>query len=398
MEHGFRRRTAICCALLVPSLALAAAGCTGRTSTELRDASGLVSYNVSGDGVDPGETVQVTVRKEAGDRITGVRATDGSGRPVEGELAGDGTAWRSTSALASQARYTLRVTTVDASGARGAAVHEFRTARAGNLLDIALGPAEGLYGVGQPVTAQLSAPVEDRRARAVVERGLEVTSRPAAAQGSWHWVDDRTLHYRPRTYWPAHATVRVRAQLGGARVTGDLYAGPDPELEFRTGARTEAVIDAASHTMKVVRDGKVLRTFPVTTGKPGFETRNGVKVVLAQEPFVRMTGASIGIPEDSPESYDLPVEWAVRVTWSGEYVHAAPWSVAAQGVANVSHGCTGMSTEDARWYFHETRPGDIVRVVNSGGGEMEPFGNGFGDWNLEWQQWLAGSALGGADG
>ena len=25
---------------------------------------------------------------------------------------------------------------------------------------------------------------------------------------------------------------------------------------------------------------------------------------------------------------------------------------------------------------------------------MEPFGNGYGDWNLAWDKWLRGSALG----
>jgi hypothetical protein len=131
----------------------------------------------------------------------------------------------------------------------------------------------------------------------------------------------------------------------------------------------------------------------VTTGKPGFSTRNGIKVVLGKEYFVRMRGTSIGIAEGSSESYDLPVYYATRVTWSGEYVHAAPWSVGSQGVANVSHGCTGMSTANAAWFFKTVREGDIVQVVNSYGNMMEGFGNGFGDWNVSWDKWQQGSAL-----
>ncbi|WP_449353488.1 L,D-transpeptidase [Streptomyces shaanxiensis] len=106
-----------------------------------------------------------------------------------------------------------------------------------------------------------------------------------------------------------------------------------------------------------------------------------------------MRGTSIGIAEGSSESYDLPVYYATRVTWSGEYVHAAPWSVGSQGYANVSHGCTGMSTANAEWFFETVHEGDVVKVVNSDGHTMEPFGNGFGDWNLDWKKWREGSAL-----
>jgi hypothetical protein len=106
-----------------------------------------------------------------------------------------------------------------------------------------------------------------------------------------------------------------------------------------------------------------------------------------------MRGTTIGISSNSSDGYDLNVYWAARVTWSGEYVHAAPWSVGSQGSANVSHGCTGMSNAYARWFFNTVREGDIVKVVNSNGKQMEPFGNGFGDWNVDWSKWRKGSAL-----
>lgn len=157
-----------------------------------------------------------------------------------------------------------------------------------------------------------------------------------------------------------------------------------------------AVTDAAAHQLTVYKNGEEIKQIPVTTGKPGFETRNGVKVVLAKERFVRMRSTTVGIAEGSSESYDLDVHFATRVTWSGEYVHAAPWSVGSQGYANVSHGCVGMSTANAEWFFDTFRPGDLVEVVNSEGDTMEPFGNGFGDWNVTWDKWREGSALTGS--
>jgi lipoprotein-anchoring transpeptidase ErfK/SrfK len=214
-----------------------------------------------------------------------------------------------------------------------------------------------------------------------------------AVDGAWHWVDDKELHYRPKEYWPAHATIQARSNLEGIKISDRLWGGRATSLRLTTGDRVIAVTDASSHRMTVYKNNEVLKEIPVTTGKPGFDTRNGVKVVLGKERFVRMRSASIGIAEGSSESYDLPVYYATRVTWSGEYVHAAPWSVGSQGYANVSHGCTGMSTDNAAWFFDTVREGDVVQVVNSNGNTMETFGNGFGDWNLAWTNWRSGSAL-----
>jgi lipoprotein-anchoring transpeptidase ErfK/SrfK len=257
---------------------------------------------------------------------------------------------------------------------------------------VTLGPAAGEYGVGQPITAELSAPVKDKAARAIVEGALRVDSVPAA-EGAWHWVDDKTLHYRPKEYWPIHATIQAHSNLKGIKIADRLWGGDAKPLTLTTGDRFVAVTDAAAHSMTIYKNDQVINQIPVTTGKPGFETRNGVKVVLGKEPFVRMRGTTVGIAEGSADSYDLPVYWATRVTWSGEYVHAAPWSVGEQGSANVSHGCTGMSTSNAEWFFKNVRQGDIVKVQNSNGDAMTPFNNGFGDWNVAWKDWRNGSAL-----
>ncbi len=259
-------------------------------------------------------------------------------------------------------------------------------------LRVTFGPDTGEYGVGQPVTAELSRDVTDPKQRAVVESALKVDSIPRV-EGTWHWIDGRKLHFRPKDYWPAHATIAVHSNLAGLKIARGLYGGPAKPVRLTTGDAVEAITDAAAHRMTVLRNGEEINTIPVTTGKPGFSTRNGVKVVLGKESFVRMRSSTVGISAGSSDSYNLPVYWATRVTWSGEYVHAAPWSVGSQGAANVSHGCTGMSTGNARWFFNHVRVGDIVKVVNSSGDTMTPFDNGFGDWNMPWKEWRAGSAL-----
>ncbi|MGW0330553.1 Ig-like domain-containing protein [Streptomyces sp. NPDC003011] len=399
MSHAPRTRTVVGCTLLVIALGAGVTACGGDEhplSAEPYDAADQIAFRGPvGDGrkADPDKPLEVTAEDDDG-RITDVTARDATGRYVAGELSADGTRWHSTSPLAANARYTVRVSTEDEDGAPGRKVLTFDTGRpvTHKRLDVTFGPKAGEYGVGQPITAELSKPVKDKAQRAVVERALKVDSTPAV-EGAWHWVDDKELHYRPKEYWPAHATVRARSNLEGIKISDRLWGGRAKPLELTTGDRVIAVTDASTHSMTVYKNNEVIKEIPVTTGKPGFETRNGVKVVLGKEYFVRMRGTSIGIAEGSAESYDLPVYYATRVTWSGEYVHAAPWSVGSQGSANVSHGCTGMSTGNAEWFFDNVREGDVVKVINSYGDTMETFGNGFGDWNLDWPKWRGGSSL-----
>ncbi|CAL9427397.1 L,D-transpeptidase 2 [Streptomyces sp. enrichment culture] len=389
-----RPRTAVSCTLLVIALCAGATACGSDgnpLSARPYDAADQISFNTP-DGhkkADPDKPLEV-VAEDSGGRITDVTAHDASGRHVAGELAADGGRWHSTSPLAADATYTVRVSTEDEDGAPGRKVLTFDTGRPATQkrLDVTFGPKKGTYGVGQPITAELSQPVRDTAQRAVVERALKVTSTPAT-DGAWHWVDDKKLHYRPKDYWPAQATVQVRSNLEGIKIGDRMRGGKAEPLTITTADKVVAVTDAAAHQMTVYRNDEIVRQIPVTTGMPGYDTRNGVKVVLAKEGTVRMTSASIG----ASDFYDLVVHHSVRVTNSGEYVHAAPWSVGSQGYANVSHGCTGMSTENAAWFYENVREGDIVKVINSAGDTMAPFGNGYGDWNLDWAKWRTGSAL-----
>ncbi|SEL75689.1 L,D-transpeptidase [Streptacidiphilus jiangxiensis] len=358
------------------------------------DASALVQVTPAGStNVDPALPVVITAQH--GGHLTDVTVVADGGRQVAGKLAADGASWRSTGPLAAGTHYTVKVQAADGDGTgRGGVQKGFTTLTAAATLTATLTPGDkAVYGVGEPITVALSHPVHDQAARQVVERGLSVRSTPSVT-GSWYWVDDSTLHFRPKDYWPTHATVQASFDLGGAKVQDGLYGGAPAAVGFRTGDKMFALTDAGSDYMSVYRNGEKIRSIPITTGKPGFSTRNGIKVVLEQQQEVFMNSSTVGIAADSPNAYHLDVYWDTRVTWSGEYVHAAPWSEGSQGVSNVSHGCTGMSTGNAEWFYDNFRRGDIVQVVNSLGHQMEPFGNGFGDWNLAWSDWIKGSALG----
>ncbi|MFJ3230223.1 Ig-like domain-containing protein [Streptomyces sp. NPDC086787] len=400
MRTSPRTRTVVIgCTLLVTAIGAGVTACGSGGDNPLAakpyEVTDQISVNTptgAGKKADPDKPLEVSA--EGDERITDVTAADATGRFVAGELAADGSRWHSTSPLAADAHYTVRVSTEDNAGAPGRKTLTFETSKhtGKKTLDVTFGPKAGEYGVGQPITADLNLPVKDKAQRAVVEQALRVDSTPAV-EGSWYWVNDKQLHFRPRDYWPAHATIDVHSNLEGIKVSDQVWGGRAQPLTITTGDQMLALTDAAKHSLTVYKNGAAIKTLPVTTGKPGFETRNGVKVVLEKQYLVRMRGTTVGIAAGSSDAYDLDVYYATRVTWSGEYVHAAPWSVGSQGYANVSHGCTGLSTANAQWFYNTFKPGDIVKVVNTNGHQMEPFGNGFGDWNLDWTKWRTGSAL-----
>jgi hypothetical protein len=255
MNHIPRTRTVVSCTLLVIALGAGGTACSGGgnpLTDKPYDASDQISFNgPTGEGkkADPDKPLEVTAEDGDG-RITDVVAMDATGRYVTGELSADGTRWHSTSPLAADAHYTVRVSTEDEDGAPGRKVLSFDTSKptTKKRLKVTFGPDSGTYGVGQPVTAKLDQPVKDKAQRAVVERALRVDSVPAV-QGAWYWVDDKELHYRPKDYWPAHATVSVRSDLAGVKIGDRLWGEKSKPLKLSIGDRVVAVTDAASHSL-----------------------------------------------------------------------------------------------------------------------------------------------------
>jgi lipoprotein-anchoring transpeptidase ErfK/SrfK len=207
-------------------------------------------------------------------------------------------------------------------------------------------PADGaMVGVAHPVVVTFTAPVIDR---AAAERSIHVTS-PSNMPGRFEWVDNNIVQWVPNHYWPAHTHVSVGVQ---ALTTG-----------FDTGDALLGVASISAHTFTVSRNGEVLRTMPASMGKPTRPTPIGDYSALSKERTVVMDSRTIGIPLSSPEGYKITAQYAVRVTWSGVYVHSAPWSVDSQGNSNVSHGCINLSPDNAAWYFNTVNVGDPIEVV-----------------------------------
>jgi lipoprotein-anchoring transpeptidase ErfK/SrfK len=321
-------------------------------------------------------------------RLRRVRVTGAAGQRLGGTLARDGRTWVSTGPLAPATRYRVVADAVDDAGAPTRRQTTFTTLRPRAELRTSIMPLDGeTVGVGLPIGIWFNQPVADR---AAVERRLEVTSSKPVT-GAWHWFAANEVHYRPRDYWPSGSRVTLRTRLAGTDAGNGVWGVADRTIRFRIGERRVSVVDVRTHRMKVVAGGRTLRVLPVSTGRERYPTTNGVHFVISKTKDELMDSSTVGIPRNSPGGYYEHVFWSVRISNSGEFVHAAPWSTGSQGRANVSHGCVNLSTANATWYYGLTRRGDVVQVRGS---PKRPGGSlGVADWNMPWRAWLAGSAL-----
>ncbi len=309
---------------------------------------------------------------------------------VQGKLNAAGTQWTSSAERTPLVSYHLTATATDSAGGTTTLDRTFSTAAAPRTLSADVEPYGGQQvGIGQPITVRLSAPVTGKANRAAVERALVVSASNEIGPASWSWISSTQLHFRPKNFWPAHTSVQVGVNLAGVHAGPGLWGAKNRAVSFEVGRSFVMRITNSKHMMTVTVDGKLVRSVPVSMGRYGFETRSGIKTIMSHEPSVRMSSASYG----GKDFYDETVYYAQRLTWSGEYIHSAPWSVGSQGHANVSHGCVNVSPGNAIWLFHQTLVGDPV-ITTGTSRQMEP-GNGTGgDWDVSWANWVAGSALG----
>lgn len=370
---------------------LVLSGCSTITSL-LKSGSDAVIQVLPSDGADsdvPAHSPIVVRAKEGKLVAVKVRGPEGL---IPGTLHPNGSRWVSkSSALDFGAKYRVSARAVDERGETAHSDQTFQTILPAQMNDAELkfvGDGDEM-GVGMPLRIEFPEPVENR---AEVEKNIKIrSSKPVT--GAWSWSDDgKVVTFRPRKFWPSHNMVALDAGLKGVETSPGVFGEDDINAELTVGARVISTVDVDTLEMEVESDGEVLNYIPVTTGKYGFETRSGIKPIMAKEGTVVMDAASGGTSRNSSEYYRLTVHQSMRLTWSGEYVHSAPWSTGSQGRRNVSHGCIGMSSGNAAWFYDMANVGDVVVVENSG--REHELGNGITDWHVPWTEWLAKSATG----
>lgn len=353
-----------------------------------------------GNGAADVSPVKPVVIAASGGTLTTVQVANPAGERIKGTLSADRTRWTSAEPLGYDKSYSVRVVAANAEGAESKARARFSTVTPRTFTLPYLFPGDGVstVGVGQPISVRFDEPIQDK---AAAERSLRVSTTPAV-RGAWHWFSDQVVHWRPRTYWAPGTQVRVTAKVYGVHVGDGIYGQQDVSSSFRIGRSRIATVDDRTHQMTVRVDGKVVRTIPVAMGKNqsisvggrtiNYLTQSGPHIVAEKHQVKVMSSASYGVTDKKhPEYYEEKIPLAVRISPDGEFVHAASWSVADQGVRNVSHGCVNISPTHAQWFYDNFGYGDIVDIRNTG--RALPQAAGYNEWGIPWSEWVAGGAL-----
>jgi lipoprotein-anchoring transpeptidase ErfK/SrfK len=307
----------------------------------------------------------VTISDTAGS-ITTVKVTSAAGTAMAGATSPTTGQWASTGSLVGSTTYSVDVS-VTSNGVTATRTSSFSTLTPTDTVTASVFPTDGMQvGVGQPIVLRFNYDVTSPAAQKAIESRLTVAMTTPVA-GGWYWFSNHELHFRPHTFWAAHEIVQISGDLGGidAKGTGVAWTAGSVLDSFSVGDARISYANLASEVMTVTLNGATLYSYPISGGRPQYPTMNGVHVVLDRETVVHMVSSTVGIPVHSPNGYDEYVYDDVHISDSGEYVHAAPWSVGSQGRTNVSHGCINLSTYHAMQFYNFSRIGDVVEVTGS---------------------------------
>ncbi len=332
--------------------------------------------------VAPTTPVKITV---SGGELTEATVTNPEGQPVTGQLAADKKSWTSGEVLGYAKTYTYAVTAKNAEGKETTKTGAFTTLAPAATPRATINPGDNAtVGVGMPVSIKF--PEGGPEDKAAVEKALKVeTSVPV--EGSWAWISDSQVDWRPKEYWPANTQVKVTAKLYGVAYGGGAYGKADLSTEFAIGRNQVVKVHTPDHVMNVYRDGQLYASYPTSAGRdddPNLNTPNGTVIVMAKEEVGDFSNPRYGYT-------NVKKKWAVRISNHGEFIHENEENHANIGKKNTSHGCLNLFEADAKKYFDSALIGDPVEITGSR--TNFPTTSDVFDWLIPWDQWKSMSAL-----
>ncbi len=318
---------------------------------------------------------------------TDVVVTNAKGTEVKGTVDKDKNVWVPSDSLAWNTKYTVTATTPAADGKNNTTTSSFTTMKEpSKVVRVTSFMGDGqTVGVGMPLIMKFGRSIPEKY-RAEVERRMTVTAKPAQ-EGTWRWISATEVHYRPKTYWKAGTEIFYAVKLKGVEIGDGWYGRSNLTVDLKVGRELIMTVSNKTKKMTVKENGKVIKTIPVSLGKPSTPSSSGTMVVMEKKAHTIFDTTD----EDPVNGYKTPIDWAQRITYSGQFIHAAPWSEGKQGRTNVSHGCVNVSEKLGEWLFNKTLMGDVITVT--GTEEKLKNGNGWTDWNMSWEEYKKGSYL-----
>jgi hypothetical protein len=386
---------------MVGALTLTACGGSANAKDDEKGGKGdpktsVAKIAISAKDGSTGASINATGVKVSDGKLTDVKMTvAGSGQTVAGSVSADGKVWKPKEQLERGTKYQISATAKDADGRTAAANSIFTTVTSSNSFIGTYTPDNGTtVGVGMPVSFTFDKAITDRKA---VQSHITVSS-SSGQKVVGHWFNGQRLDFRPEEYWKAGSKVTMKIDLDGVEGANGVYGVQKKTVTFTVGRSQVSTVDAKTQTMTVVRDGKTVKTIPISAGSPEHTTYNGQMVISEKFVQTRMNSRTVGLGGE----YDIPdVPHAMRLTTSGTFIHGNYWYNKGNppfGRQGTSHGCVGLAdvqgaggSTPAKWFYDNSLIGDVVIVKNSPDKTVAP-DNGLNGWNMAWGQWVAGSA------
>ena len=317
--------------------------------------------------------------------LTEVTVTNQDGKAVPGQLAADKLSWASTEVLGYGKTYNYAAKAVGSDNKTAELKGSFKTMNPSKTIRATINPIDNAtVGVGMPISVKFDSAPKDR---AAVEKALKITTSGGDIEGSWAWLSATQVDYRPKVYWPENIKVTVNAKLYGVAYGDGAYGKADLSTAFNIGRNRVTKINTPDHKLDVYQDGALAVSYPTSNGldeDPERNTPNGTVIIMTREPMGDFSNPRYGYT-------DVHLPWAMRLSNSGEYIHAYQANAANIGKKNTSHGCVNMLEADAKAYFDSALIGDPVEVTGSKVNFKTT--SDVNDWLFTWDKWKSMSAI-----
>jgi hypothetical protein len=393
-----RRALVACAALMVGALTLTACGGDAKADNKAGETkTSGAKITISAKDGSTGASINATGVKVSDGKLTEVKMTESAtGTAVPGAISTDGKKWKPKEQLERGTKYRISALAKGSNGKTAAANSIFTTVSSANSFIGTYTPDNGTtVGVGMPVSFTFDKAISDKKA---VQSHITVKS-SSGQQVVGHWFGEQRLDFRPEEYWKAGSKVTMKIDLDGVEGANGVYGVQDKTVTFTVGRSQVSTVDVDTQTMKVTRDGKTIKSVPISAGSAQNPTYNGQMVISEKFVQTRMNGSTVGFGGE----YDIDdVPHAMRLTTSGTFIHGNYWYSKGNppfGRQGTSHGCVGLADVQGaqgdtvgKWFYDNSLIGDVVTVKNSPDSTVAP-DNGLNGWNMSWSEWTGGSAL-----